>query len=96
VLDELIERYGEGAVVSARPWVNDAGEADRWFIEIDGMEVSDIDLRIHPDSKRPGVMVMLLVYGGDEVEIDRWSTKKYKYGPAAVVRTLGDLGRKLR
>jgi hypothetical protein len=34
------------------------------------MEVSDIDLRIHPDSKRPSVMVMLLVYGGDEVEID--------------------------
>ena len=38
-------------------------------------------------------MVMLLVYGGEELELERWSTKKYKYG-TGVVRTLGYLRRR--
>jgi hypothetical protein len=36
-------------------------------------------------------MVMVLVHGEEEVEIGRRSTKRSRYGPAAVIRRLGDL-----
>jgi hypothetical protein len=36
MLDELIGRYGEGAIVSVRPNMDDAGETLRWVVEING------------------------------------------------------------
>jgi hypothetical protein len=38
-------------------------------------------------------MVMLLIHGGEELEIQRWSTAKDKYGHS-VVTTLGELSRR--
>ena len=90
LLDDLIRRYGEGAIVAVRPYMNDTGETLRWFVEIDGLDVPDLDVR---DSRRGELMVMLLVRGGDEIEIGRWSPKTYPHGPAAFLRTLGDLAR---
>jgi hypothetical protein len=93
VLAELIERYGEDAVVTARPYVRDSGETLRWFLEIDGNDVPDVDLQIAEQAEPHGTKVMLLLHhDGEVVELHRWSTETYPHGPAAVVRRLGDLG----
>jgi hypothetical protein len=52
MLDELIRRHGRDVIVTARPWVNDEGETDRWFVEIDGVDVSDVDLRVRSHGDR--------------------------------------------
>jgi hypothetical protein len=85
VLDELIERHGEGAIITVRPYVLDSGETLRWIVEINGVDVPDVDVAVRPDSERTDVMVMLLVYGGEEVELDHWSTTKSKIraGPSS-------------
>ena len=36
MLDELMERYGADAVVTARPVMLESGGTDRWELEIDG------------------------------------------------------------
>lgn len=96
MLDELIERYGKGALLTVRPYVLDSGETLRWTLEIDGQDLPDADVRIQDDRERPDWVVMLLVRGNEELEIDRWSTKADPYGPAAVIRTLGELRRGYR
>jgi hypothetical protein len=93
MLDELAERYEDLTVITVSPYVGDDGETLRWVVLIDGEDVPDIDVRVRPDAERPEVMVMLLVYGGEELELERWSTKKYRYG-TGVVRTLGYLRRR--
>ena len=90
-LDELIDRYGEDAILTTRPYVLDSGETLRWALEIDGSPVPDADVRIASHAERPGVMVMWLVHGDENIELMSWSTKRYPYGPAAVIRRLGDL-----
>ena len=91
MVDELIERYGKGAVLTVNPYVLDSGETLRWIVEIDGadMPVADVRIREHPE--RPDVMVMFLVCGNQELEIEHWSIERYPHGPASVVRTLGGL-----
>jgi hypothetical protein len=32
----------------------------RWFLEIDGNEVPDVDVRVAEQAERPGTMVILL------------------------------------
>jgi hypothetical protein len=91
VLDELIDRYSEDAIVVVSPYVLDSGETLRWILEIDGEDVPDVDIRIQEHPEHPDWVLMLLVYGDEEVELNRWSTKRHKYGPAAVIRRLGDL-----
>jgi hypothetical protein len=93
VIDDLIARYDESAVVTVRPYVDGSGETLRWIVEVDGAEIHDLDVRVRSDPDRPEVMVMLLVHMGKELEIERWSTTKTPYGPGAVVRTLGGLAR---
>jgi hypothetical protein len=41
----------------------------------------------------PEQRILLMVCGEDELEIARWSTKMYRYGPASIVWTLGGLRR---
>jgi hypothetical protein len=73
VLDELIERYGSGAVVTVSPYMpNNSGDILRWVLRIDGEEVSDVDVRTVVHSEREDVHVMLLVYGDEEFELARW------------------------
>lgn len=91
MLDELIDRYGEDAILTARPYVPASGETLRWILEIDGSPVPDADVRTASHEERRHLIVMLLVHGDEEVEIGRWSTKIHPYGPAAVMRRLGDL-----
>jgi hypothetical protein len=55
-----------------------------------------VDVRVESHPERSDVMVMTLVRGDEELEIESWSTKRYSHGPGAVIRTLGDLRRGLR
>jgi hypothetical protein len=96
MLDELIERHGAGAILTARPYMLDSGETLRWVLEIDGNDVPDADVRIDELPERPDWRVMFLVRGNEELEIERWSTKRYKDGPTAVIRSLGELRRGYR
>jgi hypothetical protein len=91
MLDELITRYGEDAILTVRPYVVESGETLRWIVAIDGVDVHDNDVRIQDDPDRPDGSVMSLVRGDEEIEIGRWSKKLYPHGPAAVIHRLGDL-----
>jgi hypothetical protein len=92
---DVFARYDDGAVVTVRPFVLDSGgETLRWIVEIDGEDTSDVDARVESSPERPGVMVMALVRRDEELEIESWSTERYPHGPAAVIRTLGDLRRR--
>jgi hypothetical protein len=93
VLDDLIERHDTGAVFTVDPIVDDSGETFRWIVRIDGEEDQDVDARVRPDPDRPDVMVMLLVHGGEELELQRWSIVKQPYGQP-VLTTLGELSRR--
>jgi hypothetical protein len=96
MLDELIDRHTEGALLTVRPYVLDSGETLRWTVEIDGEPVPDLDVRIREHPERAGWMVMFLVDGKEELEIDFWSTKRYPHGPTSVPRTLEQLRRGYR
>lgn len=96
MLDELIDRYTEGAILTVRPYVLESGETLRWTLEVDGEPVPDADILTREHPEHPGWIVMLLVRGDEELEIDRWSTERYLHGPAAVIRSLGQLRRGYR
>jgi hypothetical protein len=94
LLDDLIERYGTGAVVAVRPYMPDnSGEILRWVLEIDGEEASEADVRV---TERDGLSVMLLVGGGEEIELTSWREGAPGPGspPAAFLDTLGGLQRR--
>jgi hypothetical protein len=89
MLDDLIDRYDSGAVLTVSPYILDSGEILRWVLQIDGEEPSDLDVRI--DQGDPWV-VTFLVRGDDELEVGRWSRKQHPDG-ASVLWTLGGLRR---
>jgi hypothetical protein len=91
MLNELIDRYGQDAVVTARPHMLDSGETYRWELAIDGDNVPEADVHMRRHPERRDVMVLLLVRGAEAVELDHWSTKTKPYGPAGVMCRLGDL-----
>jgi hypothetical protein len=91
MLDELIARYGEGAILTVSPYVLDSGETLRWIVEIDGKDLPDTDVRVQEHAGRPDVVVMSLVHGDEEIEIQHWSRKRYPHGPSALVCRLRDL-----
>ena len=67
LLDELIERYGTGAVLSVDPYMPDSsGEILRWVLQIDLEEVGTADIRV---SERDGRTVMPLTDGDEEIEL---------------------------
>ena len=70
LLDELIERYGTGAVLSVDPYMPDSsGDILRWVLQIDGEEVPAADIRL---IERDGRTVMLLTDGNEEIELTSW------------------------
>jgi hypothetical protein len=91
MLDRLITRYGEDAILSVRPYVLDSGEILRWVVEINGEDAPDMDVRITEDPEGFEFVLTFLVRGDEEIEIGRWSRKRHPYGPPAILRTLGDL-----
>jgi hypothetical protein len=93
VLAELIDRYGEDAIVTADPHMLDSGDTYRWDLQIDGNAVPGANAHIYGDPDHRDWMVMVVVYGDEKVELSRWSTKTgplARYGPARVVRRLGE------
>jgi hypothetical protein len=93
MLDDLVDRYGEGAIVTVSPYVLDSGETFRWSVQIDGKEVSDIDVRVDEDPETGDQMVMRLFHADEELEIERWSKTRLPYGPGSVIRSLRQLQR---
>jgi len=53
MLDEPAERYGEDAVVTASPYMDDNGDTIRWILEINGAPITDADIRLQPQADRP-------------------------------------------
>jgi hypothetical protein len=91
LLDELIERHGAGAVVTASPVVLDSGVTYRWELLIDGEQVSDVSVHAHGVRGRPNEVVLMMVHGNDEIELARFSIERPE--PVSIVRTLGELRR---
>lgn len=93
MLDELIDRFGSGAVVTASPRMLDSGENYRWELMIDGESAPEVHAHERRVRGRPEERVLLMVCRDDEVELTRWSTKTDRYGPATSIWTLGGLRR---
>ena len=94
LLDDLIERYGTGAVLSVDRYMPDSsGEILRWVLQIDGEEVPEADIRV---IERDGRGVMLLTDGNEEIELRWWreGARGPQGEPARFVYTLGGLQRR--
>ena len=94
MLDELIERYGADAVVTARPVMLESGGTDGWELEIDGGRMAGVSAHVRRDPEDHHLTVLLMVLDDEEVEIARWTTKRSE--PGNIVRTLGELKRQRR
>ena len=71
LLDDLIDRYDTGAVVSVDAYMPDnSGTILRWLLSIDGSEVEDVDVRTVP--QEDGSTQVLGVRGEDQLELGRW------------------------
>lgn len=90
MLQMLIDRYGPGAVLNVAPFVLDNGETLRWIVQIGGAEIQEVDVRVE---EKEGTVVMCLTHAGEELELNRWTTKRHPHGPAGFVDTLGALQR---
>ena len=87
-IEDLISRYGEGALLTVRPYMPDGtGEVLRWEAQIDGQYLSDADVALR-EAPNSGPVRMLLVFDEDEIEVARWTAGKH---PAAVIRRLREL-----
>jgi hypothetical protein len=90
-MQELIEKYGPGAILTVDPYVQDSGETLRWVVQIDGADVNELDVRVQEHPERDDMMIMYLVVGDENIELHRWSTRRDPYGPARVMRRLREL-----
>lgn len=91
MLDDLIHRFGAGAVVTAQPAMLESGETYRWELKIDGVFVRGVFAKVRSDPAHPDLRVLLMVSNDEEVEIGRWSTERPE--PATFENTLGGLRR---
>jgi hypothetical protein len=91
VLDDLIDRFGTGAVVTAQPAMLESGETYRWELKIDGEFVRGVYAKLRGNPAHPDTRLLMMVSDGDEVELGRWSTKRPE--PATFTQTLGGLRR---
>jgi hypothetical protein len=91
LLDDLIERYGQGALLQVFPYVGNDGEALRWLVTIDGVDPGNVDVSIRPAVEPLQTMRAVLVGNGGEAEVGSWSTNTYPQG--ALSDTLGALRR---
>lgn len=91
MLDELIERYGKGAIFNVSPyWLDRGGINVRWILLIDGRDVPDFDVHHRPDPNNPGRWTITLVRGSEELELVSW---QHEHSP--LLETLGSLKRRL-
>jgi hypothetical protein len=93
VLDELIERFGPDAVVTAYPLVLENGETYRWELEINGIAVAGVNAQARRVVNRPNDRMLFMVSREEEIELGHWSTKSSPHDPARFVETLGRLAR---
>ena len=91
MLDDLIDRFGAGAVVTAQPAMLESGETYRWELKIDGIFARGVFAKLRRHPAYPDQRVLLMVSNGEEVEIGHWSTKRPE--PATFEHTLGGLRR---
>ena len=89
MLDDLIDRFGAGAVVTAQPAMLESGQTYRWELKIDGEFVRGVFSKLRSHPAHPDQRVLLMVSNGEEIEIGHWSTKRPE--PATFVRTLREL-----
>jgi hypothetical protein len=94
MLDELVERFGTDAVVTARPVMLESGGTYRWELEIDGARMAGVSAHVRRDPEDHHLTILLMALDDEEVEIARWTTKRSE--PGSIVRTLGELRRQRR
>jgi hypothetical protein len=94
-LDKLIERFGPDAIVIVSPYVIETGETLRWFAQINGEEVNELDVHLREDGD---LRVLILVVGAeDEIELLRWDLALPNAAvrePAGLTYTLRELKEK--
>ena len=88
MLAQLIDRYGQDALITVRPHLLDSSDYFRWDLEIDGSRAPDAAVHVRANPARPHVLVLVLVHGDEEIELGRWDASS---PPAEVTRRLGDL-----
>jgi hypothetical protein len=63
-----LDRYEDRAMLVVRPYVLDSGHVTvRWFVEVDGASLPDVDVRFEAHPDYPDQKVMTLVSGNDEL-----------------------------
>jgi len=92
LLDDLIAIHGEGALLNVKQYVLEdrVGDDFRWIVLIDGHDVPELEVRHEPDPELPGLFVMSLVRGNEELPLIRWS---HEHGQ--LLETLAHLKRRL-
>ena len=59
LLAELIDKYGEGALLTVGPYVLDSLTDDfRWVVQIDGVDLPELDVYVRPDPDFAGGHVL--------------------------------------
>jgi hypothetical protein len=94
MLDELIEQYGEGAILSVDQYHFDSEGTFRWVVLIDGAEVPDVDVAVREHGDE---FALVLVKGDDELELWRWNPTIPNAAikePGRIEDTLGGLKRR--
>lgn len=79
-LDQLIERYGPGAILAVHPYMPDnSGDVFPWLAEIDGQFVREVSVRLRKDGE---YRALVLVVATEEFELIRWNPSN----PRAAIR----------
>jgi hypothetical protein len=94
MLDELVERFGTDAVVTARPVMLESGGTYRWELEINGARMAGVSAHARRDPDDHHLTILLMALEDEEVELARWTTKRSD--PGSIARTLGELARHRR
>lgn len=75
MIEELVNRYGADAVLRITPDILEDGELVGWIVELvdpaDQDVGHDLEVRAVSADGDDGALVLLLIHGGDEVELDR-------------------------
>ena len=93
LLDDLIERFGEGALLTAGQYVLGEGRDDfRWIVRLDGEDMPDLDVRVSDDPDYPGISVMTLIRGSDNAELELFRGHELGVVVSRILRDLRDSG----
>ena len=93
LLADLIDEYGEDALLVVGPYVLGDGPDDyRWFVQVDRTDLPEMDVHVRDDPDFPGGQILSISreLGGEQLDVLRW-TPKGGVPYAQAMRTLRNL-----